>query len=309
MIEYSVDDQGIATIAWAMTDRPFNVMNSASIAAFAARVEQALADPAVRGVIVTSTRQDFVVGADLTEVGGFREPAEFAAYLAPAHRAFRRMETGGKPFVAALNGTALGGGLELALACHRRTCADRAGLQLGLPEVTLGLLPAAGGTQRLARLLGVAAALPMLVEGRKIGPAEARKIGLVDEVVPAEALGDAARRWLLSDEAKGVLQPWDREGARFADQLETPAGRALITAATAEIRDRIAETGGAPLAILSCVSEGLRVDFDAGLEIESSLFLQLMRSPDARNRIASFFALRETKRSRLPTDDQVMRDI
>src|SRR5690606_21078331 len=137
------DGEGFATLSWNVADRPMNVMNAASIAAFDAAVRRALQDPAVKGVIVTSSRPEFVAGGDLDLIRHIQTAEESFAASGPVSATLRTLETGGKPFVAAINGTALGGGLELCLACHRRIVADDPKIQLGLPEVTLGLLPAA----------------------------------------------------------------------------------------------------------------------------------------------------------------------
>jgi 3-hydroxyacyl-CoA dehydrogenase/enoyl-CoA hydratase/3-hydroxybutyryl-CoA epimerase len=130
-------------------------------------------------------------------------------------RLLREIETAGKPFVAAINGSALGGGYEICLACHYRLAADNPKTQIGLPEVTLGLLPGAGGTQRLPRMIGLKNALPMLMEGRKVGVAKAGEIGLVDEIVAAGELMSRAKQWLLVDGAANVVKPWDKKVSGF----------------------------------------------------------------------------------------------
>src|ERR1039457_3603822 len=149
MIDYQVDADGIATLTWNVADRPMNVLNEASVAAFDAAVAKAIADARVKGVIVASARRDSLAGGDLDLIRRLKTAEEAMASCGAISRLYRTLERCGKPFVAAINGTALGGGLELALACHRRICADDPNILLGLPEVTLGILPAAGGTQRL----------------------------------------------------------------------------------------------------------------------------------------------------------------
>ena len=163
MIDYSVDTDGVATIAWNVTNRPMNVLNAESIAAFEAAVDEALADDAVKGVIVTSARKEFIVGADLSGFAGMDSVAALSGFVGGLHALMRRMEKGGKPFVAAINGHALGGGFELALACHRRIVADAPRLKLGQPESKVGLIPGGGGCQRLPRLIGIREALPLLL--------------------------------------------------------------------------------------------------------------------------------------------------
>ena len=164
MIDYSVAD-GIAVIAWNMADRPMNVLNADSVAVFKSAVEGSLADPAVAGIVITSAKADFLAGADLDRLAGAQDAAQVFAGGRAYQDLLRRLETGKKPVVAAINGTALGGGFELALACHRRIVADDARIQLGLPEVLVGLMPGGGGTQRLPRMIGIQASLPLMLEG------------------------------------------------------------------------------------------------------------------------------------------------
>ncbi|HUH84193.1 MAG TPA: enoyl-CoA hydratase-related protein, partial [Stellaceae bacterium] len=212
MIDYEVGADGIAVIAWNMTDRSMNVLNEASVATFGERVAAAIADPAVKGIVVTSKKRDFLAGADLTELGHGADARTLTAFAQRFHALLRSLEKSGKPACAAINGTALGGGYEIALACHRRIAADLPKTEIGLPEVTIGLLPGGGGTQRLPRLIGIRNALPLLLEGKKLDPKKALAAGLVDEVVPAERLIDAAKAWLLGDGLKSAVQPWDKKG-------------------------------------------------------------------------------------------------
>ena len=191
MIDYKLDADGICTLTWNVADRPMNVINAASTAAFEETVLRALGDTAVKGVIVTSARSDFVAGGDLDLILGIDGPEASMAASGPISRVLRTLEKGGKPFVAAINGSALGGGLEIALACHHRIAADDPKTQLGLPEVTLGLLPAAGGTQRLPRMIGIAKALPYLLDCADFAPCQ-----LVIEAVfeDREVKADITRR-------------------------------------------------------------------------------------------------------------------
>jgi Enoyl-CoA hydratase/carnithine racemase len=165
-IDYKLDADGIATITWAMQDVPMNVLNGQSIPAFADAVRRAIADAAVKGVIVTSSKPEFIAGADLNMMLAITDVASMMDFVNQLHALMRGIEKSGKPFVAALNGTTLGGGYEVALACHRRIAADNPKAQIGLPEVGLGLLPGGGGTQRLPRMIGVRNALPFLLEGK-----------------------------------------------------------------------------------------------------------------------------------------------
>jgi 3-hydroxyacyl-CoA dehydrogenase/enoyl-CoA hydratase/3-hydroxybutyryl-CoA epimerase len=191
MIDYSVDADGVAVIAWNMADRSMNVLNDASVARFDEAVADALKDPVVKGVIVTSNKRDFLAGADLTQLGKRSDAAGLMAFSAGFHALLRGIEKGGKPFCAAINGTALGGGYEIALACHYRIAADLPRLQIGLPEVSIGLLPGGGGTQRLPRTIGTANALMHILMGVTLNPVEAAQKGFVQECVKGKALDRA----------------------------------------------------------------------------------------------------------------------
>jgi len=298
MIDYTSDAEGIATLSWNVADRPMNVLNADSTAAFDAAVRRALEDPAVKGVIVTSSRKDFVAGGDLDLIRRIRTAEESFAASGPVSASLRRLETGGKPFVAAINGTALGGGLEIALACHRRIVADDPKIQLGLPEVTLGLLPAAGGTQRLPRLIGIKNALPYLIEGRKVAPAAALAAGFVDEVVPADQLLERARAWLLAADAQSAIKPWDAKGFKFPGGApQTPGPTQLFFGVGGGLMAKTQGLYPAPEAILACVYDGCQVDIDTGLRIEQRQFARLATSPATKNMIRTlFYAMGEANR-------------
>ncbi|WP_430395704.1 3-hydroxyacyl-CoA dehydrogenase NAD-binding domain-containing protein [Ferrovibrio sp.] len=289
MIDYIVDGDGVATITWNMTDRSMNVLNEQSIAEFKAAVHKAIADKAVKGVIVASAKPDFVAGADLINLFKNVEPQTMFDFSMNLQKLFRDIEKAGKPFVAAIPGTALGGGLEICLACHRRIAADNPKALIGLPEVTIGLLPGAGGTQRLPRIIGVRNALPMLLEGRKVDPKTALGMGILDEVVPAADLLKRAKEWLLSDGPASCVKPWDQKGFRMKDGANTPAGAQTFTAGNAMLRAKTQGNYPAAQHIMSCVFEGSIVDIDTALRIETRYFIACARSDAARNMIRSLF--------------------
>jgi 3-hydroxyacyl-CoA dehydrogenase / enoyl-CoA hydratase / 3-hydroxybutyryl-CoA epimerase len=289
VIDLGIDD-GIATIIWNVADRPMNVLNDASIAAFESAVRKVIADQALKGVIISSSRPEFVVGADLDSLRGVSDPAQAMKIAGRLSSLFREIEKAGKPFVAAINGSALGGGYEICLACHYRLTADNPKTQIGLPEVTLGLLPGAGGTQRLPRMIGLKNALPMLMEGRKVGVAKAKEMGLVDEVVPADGLMARARQWLLADGAANFVKPWDKKGFRLpGGNVQSPPSWQLFMGAAAAVRGKTAGLYPAPAAIMESVYDGCHVDIDTGLKIENRQFARLAVSPQAQNMIRTLF--------------------
>jgi 3-hydroxyacyl-CoA dehydrogenase/enoyl-CoA hydratase/3-hydroxybutyryl-CoA epimerase len=290
MVDYSVDADGIATLTWNVADRPMNVLNTASIAAFDAAVNRAVADPAVRGAIVSSARPEFLAGGDLEFIRTISTAQQSMDITAPLSATLRRIETRGKPFVAAINGTALGGGLEVCLACHRRIAVDDPRLLLGVPEVTLGLLPAAGGTQRLPRMIGIKAALPYLLEGRKVGPQKALEAGIVDEVVPAAELLARAKSWLLNEGPGATVKPWDAKGYKFPGGTpQSPGPTQVFFGVSGNLLGKTQALYPAPEAILASVYDGCQVDIDTGLRIEQRQFARLATSPETKNMIRTLF--------------------
>jgi 3-hydroxyacyl-CoA dehydrogenase/enoyl-CoA hydratase/3-hydroxybutyryl-CoA epimerase len=273
--------------------RSMNVFSEAAIEDLT-RFASWLATSRAAGVVVRSAKAAFCAGADLTELGVAYDMVMAAPKAARTGVAFdhffrlsqalRALETAGKPVAAAIGGLALGGGCELALACHHRVIADAPHAFLGLPEALVGLLPGAGGTQRLPRLIGVEAALPVLLDGQRLSAAASLAHGLVHRVVvPGEEVAEA-ERWVRA--AAGARQPWDRDGWTPLDAA--PAAEALRPA-----RARVlAETGGhypAPLAILDCLERGLPQAMDRALRTEMEVFAQLIQRPEPRNMIQTLF--------------------
>ena len=289
MIDYSVDGDGVATISWNMTGRPMNVMNDASVAAFAEKVKAAIADKGVKGVIVASAKEEFIAGADLTVMTRMRSVEQSMALTGSLNALFRAMEKSGKPFVAAINGSALGGGYEVALACHRRIAADRGRTRIGLPEVKIGLLPGAGGTQRLPRMIGIRQALPLLLEGKTLDPKRALAEGMIDAVVTPDRLLAEAKNWILTEGPKNAVKPWDKKGYRLPDAVQSPKGYETFIAGNAMLRAKTQGNYPSAADIMSCVYEGCQVDIDTGLRIESRRFAHAAASPQARNMIRTLF--------------------
>ncbi len=300
MLNYSVDAEGIATVELDYPGKSQNILNAGSMGAYAEAMQKALADPAVKGIVVASAKRDFIAGGDLGEMAGSTDAAAFHAAINGWHKLLRGIELGGKPVAAALNGTTLGGGMEVALACHYRVAADNPKARFGFPEVTLGLLPGAGGTQRVPRLVGMQAAAPLLMEGKRIKVAEALKIGLIHAVVEVGAERTAARQWVLAAVASGTkpLQPWDARGFKIpGGGPNTPGGMQMLMAANAMLREKTYDNYPAPKHILSCVYEGLSTNIDTGLAIESRYFTNLVMSPVSKNMIRSlFFGMQEANK-------------
>lgn len=296
MLRTDVSD-GIATIVIDQAGRGMNVVSIGLSTALDAEVTRLAADPSVTGIILTSAKDSFIAGADLAEVQALvaarPAAAEAAARLAILGQQIRRMERCGKPVVVALPGTALGGGLEVALGGHYRIAADNAKAQFGLPEVGLGLLPGAGGTQRLPRLLGLEKALSLLTTGKPVTPAQALDLGLVDEVVaPADLLPAALRA--LREGRVPTQQPWDIRGWQ-APGLPINAIEAFTAFifANAAVAAQAGAFQPAPGAILSCVYEGMRLPIDRALQIETQAFGRLLVSSQAEALIGARFFLRQ----------------
>jgi 3-hydroxyacyl-CoA dehydrogenase/enoyl-CoA hydratase/3-hydroxybutyryl-CoA epimerase len=287
-IHYAVDSDGIATITWDLPGRSMNVMNEDSLTQFFAAVDQAIADDAVKGVIIASAKRDFIAGADLEMMLGLEGAQAIFDMVYGLNTRFRTIETAKKPFVAALNGMALGGGYELALCCNYRVAAQDDRARVGLPEALVGLMPGAGGTQRLPRLIGMREALPLLLEGRKLKLGAALDKGMIHRIVPKDELLAEAKRWIL--EEGDAVQPWDRQGFRLpGGEVQSPKGYELFNA----------------LAIMSSVYEGCSTVLDVGLRVESRYFTQVISSPEAKAMIRTlFFSLQAAnKGARRPKDE------
>lgn len=285
------DADGVVIVTLDNAHESMNLASAAFLAELTQVIAQVAADDAVKGVILTSGKPAFMAGADLKElVDGFGKltTAEAYAFSQRATAVHRAIETCGKPWVAVLNGLALGGGFELALACHHRIVSDDPKALVGLPEVNVGLLPGSGGTQRLVRIVGVKTALDLLLSGRPVKPAEAVKLGIVDEVAPLADLTNRAKAWLST--SPDPVKPWDKKGYAAAEQrgLLNPDTASIFTVATANTAAKGYNTP-ASAAILSCVFEGVQLPFDKALSIESKYFAKLLTSPVARNIIRTTF--------------------
>ena len=292
-IDIDVDRDGIATLTIEMQDKTMNVMTPTFNDELSRAIEQVAAEDSIKGAVVTSAKESFIAGADLkwlmTQFRYDLPAAEMFASHSTVNRFLRQLETCGKPWVAAINGTALGGGLEVCLACHHRIAANNPKARIGLPEVTVGLLPGGGGTQRLPRMIGVQAALDLLTTGRHLSPDEALELGVINAVVDAENLLDEAKSWIR--DTGTAVQPWDDKGFKIPggtgfDSQETAN---LFMASTALVAKKTRGNYPAPTAILASVFEGTIVPIDAALRIESRYFTKLTMDPVARNMTRTLF--------------------
>ncbi len=289
MFTHEIDDQGIVVLTWNDEGAPVNSLAQAAVAAFAEVLESLLVNEAVKGIVLTSGKSDFIVGANLHEIQTMpQDPATIMGFIRQLHVLMRRMETAGKPVVAALNGTALGGGMEVALACHQRIAADNSKARFGFPEVNLGLLPGGGGTQRLARLLGIQAALPWLLQATQANPEEALAAGLIHAVVPADQLISAAKEWALNNPK--AIQPWDDKKFRLpGGEVQSAKTAQAFMGTEAMLRKKTQGNYRAPQAILQALFEGCQLPIDAALEIEAKYFTELLLSDQAKAMIRTFF--------------------
>jgi 3-hydroxyacyl-CoA dehydrogenase/enoyl-CoA hydratase/3-hydroxybutyryl-CoA epimerase len=295
----AIDDAGIALITFDVPGRSMNTLTAEVIREIGELTTRISTDAAIKGAVFTSGKKSgFCAGADLGELGsggltgagsggeaGLRAMFDACFTL---NKTFRALETCGKPIAAALNGLALGGGLEIALACHYRVVADNPKIQLGLPEAKVGLLPGAGGTQRLPRLIGAMKALPLLLEGKSLSPQEALALGVVHAVVPAEQVVAAAKEWISA--TGDAVAPWDKKEFKIpGGGPYTPATSQVFVMGNAMLRKQSFGNYPAQINIMKCVYEGLQVPIDAALRIESRYFAKTASTPQARGMIRTLF--------------------
>src|SRR6201997_2072342 len=294
-IQYDKDADGIVTLTLDDPSASANVMNEAYIESMGKAVDRLVAEKdSITGVVITSAKKTFFAGGDLTAMikAGPEDAGQSFDTVETDKKQLRTLETLGKPVVAAINGAALGGGLEIALACHHRIAADVKGSQLGVPEVTLGLLPGGGGVTRTVRMFGIQNAfVTILAQGTRFKPAKAKEIGLVDELLPTvEELVPAAKAWIKAN-PDSHEQPWDKKGYKMPDGTPSSPGLAAILPSFPSLLRK--QLKGAPMpapkAILAAAVEGAQVDFDTASRIESRYFAELVTGQVAKNMIQAFF--------------------
>jgi 3-hydroxyacyl-CoA dehydrogenase / enoyl-CoA hydratase / 3-hydroxybutyryl-CoA epimerase len=301
----STDADGVATITWDVKSKSMNVMSSEAFVLVSTLVDQALADPAVKGIIITSGKKDFAGGMDLNIIARMQREGTQAVFdgLMQIHGMLRKIERagmdpktlkGGKPIIAALPGTALGIGLELPLSCHRIIAADNPKAKIGLPEIMVGIFPGAGGTTRLSRKLGAMAAAPFLLEGKLSSPKEAKAAGLIDEVVAPEDLLSRAKEWVLNAQPQDLVKVWDDKGYKMPGGAPYhPAGFMTFVGASAMINSKTQGVYPAAKALLAAVYEGALVPFDAAIRIEARQFTSVLMNPSSSAMIRSLFINKE----------------
>ncbi len=300
--KFETDADGIAVVTWDMKDRSMNVITLDVMRELEEIIDAVAADPAIKGCVITSGKDNFSGGADLTMLEGFGR--QYAQMLktdgeAKASQVFfdgsrklsqlyRKLETCGKPFTAAINGVCLGGAFELALACHYRVVSDNPKTKVGLPEVKIGLFPGAGGTTRVSRLMPTGDALQMLLKGDQLSPQAAKTMNLVHEVAPTAEIVDRAKAWIKAG-GKGVA-PWDtKEWRAPSGRVFSPQGMMIWPPANAIYRRETQDNYPAVKAILHAAYEGLQLPMDLALQVESRWFAKILRSKEAAAMIRSLF--------------------
>ena len=318
-----IDADGVAVITWDVPGRSMNVLSREAFAAVDTLIDQALADEAVKGIVITSGKSSFAGGMDLNTLASIRaeagdSPAQaLFDFTMNGHRILRKLERagmdpktnkGGKPVACAIPGTCMGIGTEIALACHRRFMADNPKAKIGLPEILVGIFPGGGGTMRYSRMVGAMAAAPVLLEGRTLAPKAAKSSQLIDEVVPADELLSAAKAWVLQATDADIVKPWDQKGWKMPGGAPYhPAGFPTFVGASAMINGRTKGVYPAAKALLASVYEGALVPFDTALKIEARHFVSVLMNPSSSAMIRSLFLNKEALEkgaNRPAVDDQ-----
>jgi 3-hydroxyacyl-CoA dehydrogenase (EC 1.1.1.35) len=296
---YELGADGVAVITWDVPEKSMNVMSMEGFALLDSFIDKALADDAVKGVVITSGKPDFAGGMDLNVIAEMRKGGAQAIFdgVMQMHHVLRKIERagmdpktnkGGKPIATAIPGTALGIGLELPLSTHRIFAADNPKAKIGLPEIMVGIFPGGGGTTRLARKLGAMVAAPFLLEGKLSDPKKAKAAGLIDEVVEDPLA--AAKEWVLNAKDTDLVKPWDAKGYKMPGGAPYhPAGFMTFVGASAMVHGKTNGVYPAAKALLSAVYEGALVPFDQAIKIEARWFTNVLMNPSSTAMIRSLF--------------------
>jgi len=297
------DADGIATLQWDMPGKSMNVFTDTTMAELDAVIDHVAGDPAIKGCVIVSGKPDsFSGGADIRMLNGLAERARENEKTQGADESnrlffeesrrlsllFRKLETCGKPFAAAIHGVCLGGAFELALACHFRVVSDDSKTRVGLPEIKIGIFPGAGGTQRVARLSATGDALLMMMKGEPLKPQAAQKLNLVHAVTSKAGIVQRAKDWIKAGGAG--LQPWDQDGFKLpSGPVYSKAGMMVWPAASAILRKETQDNYPAAKALLQSVYEGLQLPMDAALRVESRYFAHILKGQVAQAMIRTLF--------------------
>jgi len=293
-MHYEKDGDGIVTVTMDMSGS-VNAMNEEFRNDFGAVVERLEAEDQLAGVVLASAKKVFFAGGDLNDLVAITPDRieDFMAGISRIKDQLRRLEKLPVPVAAAINGAALGGGFEICLACNYRVAWNNRGVQLGLPEVTLGLLPGGGGVVRMTKLLGLEAALPYLLEGKRVDPVKALDAGLIhDLVTDLDALVPKAKEWILArrEDAQAAVQPWDRKDYRIpGGGITSPKIQQAIAGGTAMLMQKTRGLLPAPEKIMDVAVQALKLDLETALMVESRALAALTLTPQAKNMISTFF--------------------
>ena len=289
-INYEIDNDNIATLTIDMPGKSMNVINDDLGKAFVDVLEKIESNEDLKGVIVTSGKEgSFVAGAEIEMLFALETAQQAFDMIEEFKARLRRFEQLGKPVVACVNGTALGGGLEIALACHHRVALNNPKAKLGLPEVTLGILPAGGGVTRLVRMLGLQNAFPYLMEGKQMNPQAAAAAGIVDELAETkEEMIEKAKAWIAANPSPKA--PWDEKGFKIpGGGPQRPGVAQVLAIAPAMLRKKTYRNYPAAEAIMNAAVEGAHVDYDTASRIESRYFAGLVAGQVSKNMISAFW--------------------
>ncbi|KFG89741.1 3-hydroxyacyl-CoA dehydrogenase [Sphingobium herbicidovorans NBRC 16415] len=298
-ISFDIDGDGIALLTIDVPGQSMNVIGPEFLTDLDAAITRISAEEGIKGAVIASGKDSgFMAGMDLKYFGSMLvsgagkrpAPAEIFGKVFVLNQLFRRLETCGKPVACAIEGTCVGGGFELALACHRRVVGDNSKTQLGLPEILIGLFPGGGGSQRLPRIMGVQAALLYMLQGKLFRPAEAAMLKVVDEVAPQGTAVQKAKEWVKANPSASS-QPWDVKGFKIpggAGQFNPGFVQTMVGAMPMTLK-QTQRNMNAPVALLSAVYEGAMLPFDRAIQVESKYFAKVAADPQAANMIRSLF--------------------
>lgn len=310
-LSFEVDENGVATLTIDQKEASTNLFSVDFIQRYIEVAQQAIADDSIKGVIITSGKPIFMAGADLHALlEELPDKKAFYEDLVRLHKGLREIETGGKPFVAAINGTALGGGLELCLATHHRIAINSTKIKIGFPEIKVGLFPGGGGTVKAPYLLGIQNALMYLLQGTEARPQKALKDGLIDAVAETqEEMMEAAKAYVLS--TPNPVQPWDNKKHKIpGGGIWTPNGVQTLIGASGNVGKLTHGNYPSAQKIVKVLHDGIQIPIDRALEIEARYFTQAVDTKEAKNMIRTgFFAIQDAAKGKSRPKDQPQYEI